>query len=93
MKTIGSGAAGLARAATIATASRIVRPAGFERFSGTTKNPQRACRSAAIGSGVFGQGALWKRDCAFTLWLAAKNATRARTDMAAIRIAVTIAYP
>src|SRR5215831_923303 len=56
MKTTGSGCGDSDTAGTIATANRIVRPFGFERLSGTTRDPHRAVCRAGIGSGVFGQG-------------------------------------
>lgn len=44
-----------------AAASRMVRPPGRVRFSGTSRYPQRAVARASIGSGVLGQGPGTKR--------------------------------
>ena len=57
MKTTGSGCGFPDAAGTIATASRMVRLSGFERFSGTTRYPHRAACRASMGSAVVGQGA------------------------------------
>ena len=64
MKTTGSGSGLPDAAGTIATASRMVRPSGLERFSGTTRYPHRAACRAGMGSAVAGQGADSKRGVA-----------------------------
>ncbi|MFE8016123.1 hypothetical protein ACFU3O_25685 [Streptomyces antibioticus] len=52
MNTTGSAPGFGETAGTTATASRIVRPPGRDRFSGTSRNPHRP----GTGSGVGGHG-------------------------------------
>lgn len=55
MNTTGSAAGFAASAGMTATGSSMVRLPGRERFSGTSRTPQRAPFSASIGSGGSGQ--------------------------------------